>query len=84
MKQPRNVRPSFAEIQVDGRKSVIRTGPKAKDGRMIVTFYVRHKGKVERQYQIKFVPKDGKLIVDGESFVNANFNKCFFDSFDLD
>jgi hypothetical protein len=84
MKTPRNIRPSFVEILVEGRKSVIRTGPKAKNGKMFLHFFVRNKGKVERRYTLSFIPSNGKLEVKGENLESSNYNRCFLDSFDLD
>lgn len=70
---PRFVRPSWVDIQIDGRSSDIGTGPRRKDGDMSAQFYVREKGYIEPSVSIKSVSngkintlevfdKNGKLI----------------------
>ena len=85
MKQPRNVRPSFVEIQVEGRKNIIRSGPRAKNGKMFISIYCRVRGEAKRAYTISLIPKEGKLEVEGINLMDdSHFSRCFQDSFDLD
>jgi hypothetical protein len=41
---PRNVRPSFVTVSVDGRDTKIATGPKARSGRMSIAVALRDTG----------------------------------------
>ncbi len=50
---PRNVRPSFVTIEVEGRKADINTGPTGKNGTMFAKFFVRNKGGVEDSVTVK-------------------------------
>ena len=43
---PRNVRNFFIEIEVDGRKSLVRTGPVAKGGGFFLTIRMREDGEI--------------------------------------
>lgn len=43
---PRNVRNFWIEVDVDGRKTVIKTGPRSKNGGMTIRLYQRHKGAI--------------------------------------
>ena len=43
---PRNVRNFWIELDVDGRKSRVATGPRRKDGGFEMTIYIRDLGEV--------------------------------------
>ena len=43
---PRNARPSWIRVKVEGRKHDVATGPKRKSGCMRASFDVRHMGAV--------------------------------------
>lgn len=61
---PRSVRNSFVSLEVDGRRSRIETGPKAKDGGLRTQFYVRDKGSVTRSVSIETsARRDGMLVL---------------------
>lgn len=42
--KPANVRPSWIEVDVDGRKTPIATGPRSRAGDLIANISVRDKG----------------------------------------
>ena len=48
MKQPKNVRPFWATVTVDGKK-VSTTGPKAREGELDIEILIREDGKVSDQ-----------------------------------
>ena len=50
----RNVRPSWVELEVEGRKSNIATGPVARNGNMYATFYVREEGQIKKCITVEF------------------------------
>ena len=50
---PRNVRNFWIELNIDGRKSRIATGPVSKDGGFSATIYMRDAGCVERAMVIR-------------------------------
>lgn len=69
---PRNVRNFWLELEVDGRKSRIKTGPRRADGGFALRILVREDGCVSsREVVLIGREKDGKLTVtlwaDGES-----------------
>ena len=64
MKKPRFVRPSWIDLQVDGRNSDIGIGPKRKAGEMSGQLYVRHKGQITPSISFK-------------TYVNGNTSKVF-------
>lgn len=53
---PRNIRPSWVEISVDGRKTKIKTGPRRRTGQMSAVFYARIKGQVVKCLEVDFLP----------------------------
>jgi len=50
----RNVRPSWIELEVEGRKTDIQTGPRRSDQNMTARFYVRKNGISIRVLTIEF------------------------------
>ena len=50
---PRNVRPSWVDLSVDGRNNDIGTGPRRKDGTISARFFVRDKGMVSRSVRVE-------------------------------
>jgi len=50
---PRNVRNFWIELDVDGRKSTVETGPRSRDGGFELTIYQRHKGEVRRALEVR-------------------------------
>lgn len=53
---PRFIRPSFLEARVDGRKSIVRTGPRRKDGSMHVEVYIKYKGEIRTLFSLDLHP----------------------------
>ena len=49
---PRNVRNFWIELDVDGRKSCITTGPRSKDGGFKLTVYQREKGNIVKALSV--------------------------------
>lgn len=43
---PRNVRPFWAEVRIDGQKTKLAGGPKSLDGGIEATFKIREEGSV--------------------------------------
>ncbi len=63
MSTPRNVRPSFVKLHVDGRKESIATGPKRRSGSMSAEFYIRADGQVKLGCRIDLLASDdGKTV----------------------
>ena len=60
---PRNVRNFWVDLSVDGRKSDVGTGPRAKDGGMIARFYIRDKGEVKNAVTVRCYERDGTLTL---------------------
>ena len=50
----RNVRPSWIELEVEGRKSNIATGPVARNGNMYAKFFVRENGQIINCLNVNF------------------------------
>lgn len=58
---PRNVRNFWIELDVDGRKERIATGPRSADGGFMLTIKMREKGTVKEALVIEGVVRaDGK------------------------
>lgn len=55
---PQNVRNAWIQVRVDGRKSEIATGPRARNGGMIARFYVRHNGSVTPSVTVETMADD--------------------------
>jgi len=51
---PRNVRPSYVWLEVDGRKHDVETGPRSRTGNMKATFLVREFDKAVELFDISF------------------------------
>lgn len=60
---PRNVRNFFVELQVDGRRSRVSTGPIRKDGGFQATIYIRDKGYVSKALSIEGFARGEKLTL---------------------
>lgn len=60
---PRNVRNYWLELEIDGRKTRVETGPRAKDGGFSLNIYMRNKGNVTKIGRLIGMPPDnnGKL-----------------------
>lgn len=59
---PRNVRNFFLELEVDGRKSTIRTGPVSKGGGFSLTIRIRESGDISSKYLlVRGIERDGLL-----------------------
>ena len=77
----RNIRPSWVDIQVDGRTNNIGTGPRSRNGSMYATFYVRDQGSVRRLISVNFEPQiDGKFTavyvhIDGVLVYDKTFTQ---------
>ena len=50
----RNVRPSWVELEVEGRKSNIATGPVSRNGNMYAKFFVRENGQIVNCLNVNF------------------------------
>lgn len=60
---PKNVRPSWIDLSVDGRKTNGGTGPKSRDGSMNACFSVRSKGDVLPLLDVEFLASKDKTRV---------------------
>ena len=59
---PRNVRNFWLELDVDGQRTQVATGPVAKDGGFQLTIRQRDKGDIVRAMHVRgWVQKDGSL-----------------------
>lgn len=63
---PRSIRNFFLSASVDGKETRVETGPRAKDGGMNATFYVRDKGQVTSAVSVWCSYRYGKLIIEVE------------------
>lgn len=66
---PRNVRNFWIELDVDGSKSQVATGPRSADGGFTPTILQRSEGDIIRALDVRgFVrSSDGKLILEASS-----------------
>lgn len=65
---PRIVRNFWLELSVDGSKSNVETGPRAKDGGFDLTILMRDKGGIIRPMSIRgYVDREGKLQLVAET-----------------
>ncbi len=63
---PRNVRNFWVELEVDGKKTKIATGPVAKDGGFHLRVLIREGGSIANgSLQLSGLVKDGELSVTG-------------------
>lgn len=61
---PRNVRNFWVEVYIDGRKTNIASGPRRKDGGMVIEIFQRDKGSVKKACTLYCVVElDGKTLV---------------------
>ena len=58
-----NIRPSWIEINVDGRANDIATGPRARDGNMSAVIYLRINGEIVRALDIGCIASRDKTTV---------------------
>lgn len=64
---PRTVRNFWVQGQVDGRRSQISGGPRARDGGLALTLYQRRKGAVETALRVNCsASTDGTLTLEVE------------------
>lgn len=62
--QPRNVRPSFLKVSVDGRETDIATGPRARTGEMTAELLVRCNGSAMGLLDIEAIASaDAKTVL---------------------
>ena len=60
----RNVRPSWVNLKVDGRKANIATGPRARSGEMSAMFYIREEGSSFLALSVDMIASaDGKTTI---------------------
>lgn len=76
---PRHVRNFFIELEVDGKKHKIRTGPNRKDGGFYMVIYQRDRGGVSVASRISGIADGDDLTLkiqalDGEINVNQTVN----------
>lgn len=62
---PRNVRNFWIELDVDGRKTKISTGPVRKDGGFRLKIFQRNLGRVMEVVNISGVADGEALVIDG-------------------
>ena len=76
---PRNVRNFWIELQVDGKKVPIATGPRGKDGGFVCTIRMRDNGQVTKPLTVVGrVMENGTLVLDldGEDTNGVYWSKC--------
>lgn len=58
------IRNFWLEANIDGRKTPLQGGPRAKDGGMTATLYIRNDGAIEEAVTLDcHANKDGALVV---------------------
>ena len=62
------VRNFWVEADIDGRKTVLSGGPKAKDGGMYINIYQREEGGIVQAARIRCVEQDGRLATEIYTF----------------
>lgn len=69
---PRNVRNFWIELQVDGKKEIVATGPKNSGGGFEAKIYWRVRGAVCDVPAIirGYVSKEGALVIEYDDFFN--------------
>jgi hypothetical protein len=61
---PVNVRNFWIEVEVDGKKTKVATGPRAKDGGFMMNVFQRNNGGVVRAGKLQgFAHSDGRLVL---------------------
>lgn len=61
---PKNVRPSWITVDVDGRENDVNTGPKSRSGSMNITIFVRKNGDVHKAGEVSLIASsDGSRVV---------------------
>jgi hypothetical protein len=75
------IRPSWIEVDVEGRKTLIETGPRSRSGSMHIKIYVRSNGEVEKIADIDLLASQDKSRVilladiDGESRIRREYTQ---------
>ena len=60
----RNVRPSWIELEVEGKQTNVKTGPKSRNGNMYVTFYIREEGQIKKCMTVDFFANEETVRVE--------------------
>jgi hypothetical protein len=60
---PRNVRNFWLELEVDGSRTKIETGPRSKDGGFTLKILMRREGDIMRPVTITGREQDGRLTL---------------------
>lgn len=70
---PRNVRNFWLELEVDGRKAKVATGPRRSDGGFRLTILIRKDGNIcQEEVVIRGdATGDGNLIITSHQYVNG-------------
>lgn len=75
---PRNVRNFWIELDVDGKKTKVATGPRSKDGGFTAKILMRENGSIsERKVKITGYEREGVLTVavDADGLETQVFTK---------
>ena len=59
---PRNVRPSWVSVEIDGR-TPLSGGPRAAAGRMVARFNMRNDGGVSPACTVEISPEEDKIVL---------------------
>lgn len=71
---PRVVRNFFVRGEVDGRRSLVCGGPRARDGGLTLTLYQRSSGEVETALKLYCIARsNGTLLVEAEPRLSWSF-----------
>ena len=60
----RNVRPSWIELEVEGKQTTVKTGPKSRDGNMYAKFFVRENGQIIKCMTVDFFANHDTVRVE--------------------
>ena len=77
----RNIRPSWIEVDIDGRETLIESGPRSRSGNMYIKIYVRKEGEIHQAASINLMATtDGKQVVmninaDGEPNIRKEYSQ---------
>jgi hypothetical protein len=73
---PRVVRNFYVRAEVDGRRSLVSGGPRARDGGLALTLYQRRNGEAATAIEIYcFALPDGRLVVEVKPILPHSFER---------
>ena len=76
---PRNVRPSWINVEIEGKQTDIASGPRSRNGDMYVTIYVRNEGYVHKLMDVNLLANTAMVTalidIDGLEPIRKEYNQ---------